>query len=177
MWFQEPRTGRQWGCAVAGDDGRSGDARRTTRRRLNGAELAVALSLSALGLFITIHASSYQMGSLARMGTGFVPWWLGVFLIGLGLVIALQQALRPPEGEAARMSWRAGFVLAGVVAWALLVDRAGLVPATVALVLIASLAEPGSGLIRPTVIAAVLCVVGIAVFVTGLRVPFVPFRW
>jgi hypothetical protein len=176
LWFLHRQTGRNGRRAVAGDDDRSGNGAQAARRGLNLPEIAVALALAGLGLFITIHGSTYPMGRLARMGTGFVPWWLGAFLIGLGLLIAVQNFLAPRDA-APSLSWRAGFVLAGLLAWALLVDRAGLVPATVALVFIASLAEPRAGILRPLITSAVLCVVGVAIFVTGLRVPFVPFRW
>src|SRR5690606_771726 len=43
----------------------------------------------ALGLGFAWGATQYQMGTSARMGPGYFPFWLGICLALLGFVVAL----------------------------------------------------------------------------------------
>ena len=43
----------------------------------------------ALGLGFAWQASSYQMGTAARMGPGYFPFWLGIVLALLGAIVLL----------------------------------------------------------------------------------------
>jgi len=47
-----------------------------------------------LGLAFAQQATLYQMGTAARMGPGYFPFWLGICLAALGAVVALS-ALSP----------------------------------------------------------------------------------
>jgi len=51
-----------------------------------------------LGLGFAWHATNYQMGTAARMGPGYFPFWLGICLAALGAVVALS-ALSPKAEE------------------------------------------------------------------------------
>jgi len=52
----------------------------------------------ALGIAFAIGATKYSMGTAARMGPGYFPFWLGVCLAGLGAIVALS-ALSPKATE------------------------------------------------------------------------------
>jgi hypothetical protein len=52
----------------------------------------------ALGLGFAFQATSYQMGTAARMGPGYFPFWLGICLAILGAVVGLT-ALSPKAEE------------------------------------------------------------------------------
>ena len=52
----------------------------------------------AIGLGFAWQATSYQMGTAARMGPGYFPFWLGTVLALLGAVVALT-ALSPKSEE------------------------------------------------------------------------------
>lgn len=66
-------------------------------------------------------------------------------------------------------------VSAGILAFGLLVERAGLVPATIALVLISGFADRRNRLTALVAIAAFMSVAGTVVFIWTLGVPVAPF--
>ena len=43
----------------------------------------------ALGVGFALGATSYSMGTAARMGPGYFPFWLGICLAVLGAIVAL----------------------------------------------------------------------------------------
>jgi len=47
------------------------------------------LMFSAVGIAFAIGATKYSMGTAARMGPGYFPFWLGVLLALLGAVVTL----------------------------------------------------------------------------------------
>jgi hypothetical protein len=139
-------------------------------------ELVGGLVLMALGGFVVLEAGGYPLGTLRRMGPGYLPVVLGCVLIGLGALVVL-------EGRAARTvvprpPWRAIVAIsAAVVAFGVLVRPAGLVPAVLALVVIAALAEER---LRPA--TTILLAIGLAafawlVFVALLGLSIRPFWW
>ncbi|MEZ5738507.1 MAG: tripartite tricarboxylate transporter TctB family protein [Burkholderiaceae bacterium] len=113
-------------------------------RHIDYRDLAAGVLLLALGLFVALYAGAhYRVGEAARMGPGFFPAALGWVLAALGLAIGLLafrksvQALQPP-----RFAWRPLLaILAAILAFGLVVERLGLVPAAVALTGVAVFAE------------------------------------
>jgi len=140
--------------------------------------IGVGFAIVARGLSFSgyiLHAG-YNMGVPARMGPGFFPFWLGIILVALGLVIAAM-ALRPAqddEGDLAfpRFHWRPILlVLGAVVLFGVILRPAGMLIAGFVLVIVASF---GSPTFRPraTVLLAVALVTFCAlVFVGGLKLP------
>jgi hypothetical protein len=138
-----------------------------------GGALAVAL-----GFWVMAEAAGYPLGSARRMGPGFLPVTLGGVLAGLGGTLAGLSLWRdePAPEDETRADPRALLaVLAGLGAFALVLPRAGLVPAVLALVLIAA---QGSGQLRPAgalLLAAVLAGLAWAIFTLGLGLPLPAF--
>lgn len=136
----------------------------------NRSEIATALVLMTVGGMIALEASGYPLGSTARMGPGFVPLCLGLMLAALGLIIAVSERRTAQEADA--VPWRPILaVSAGLLAWAVLADRAGLMAANAALVTLAALAEPGFRPMRTLLIFVGMTALGYVVFIQGLRVP------
>ncbi len=71
----------------------------------------------ALGVGFALGATNYSMGTAARMGPGYFPFWLGVCLAGLGAIVALT-ALSPKahETHVEKFDWKIAFVIVGAVA-------------------------------------------------------------
>lgn len=94
----------------------------------------------ALGLYVFVTAFGFGIGTARRMGAGYFPMVLGAVAMLLGLGIAVD-GLRA-RAERPRIAWKPFFaVVAGLAAFWLLVDRAGLVPAVCALVGLSLLAD------------------------------------
>ncbi|MBV4396123.1 tripartite tricarboxylate transporter TctB family protein, partial [Advenella alkanexedens] len=56
------------------------------------------LMFIALGIGFALFATSYDMGTPARMGPGYFPFWLGVVLALLGGVVTIG-SLRGEEAD------------------------------------------------------------------------------
>lgn len=126
-------------------------------------------AMAALGLAVAAYsAAHYEIGTLRRMGPGFLPLGLGVTLAVFGAIIALPAWSRP--GEPVAVAWREALcVLAAILIFGLGMTRLGLVPATALAVLVASVPAPQGGWGWRLILAAVVSGLTWAVFSVGLR--------
>lgn len=141
--------------------------------RTDRGEFAAAMAVALFGAWLAFVASGYPYGSLLRPGSGFAPFWIGLLIVALGIILPLEGHVAVSE-----VSFRWPVLLAvsaGVLAFGLLLERAGLVPATIALVLISGLADRHNSLASLVATAAFMSVVGTVVFIWALRVPVAAF--
>ena len=116
----------------------------------------------ALGLGAILHGMTYQMGTLSRMGPGFFPVWLGAILALMGVAIVAGAAAAEPRIEEKRgpMHWRAWILIPlSIVAFIVLGNYGGLLPATFALVFISALADRQNTLKNALVLSLAIMVV------------------
>lgn len=138
-------------------------------------DLIAALSVVALGVAVVVIGRSYPVGTLSRMGSGYFPVILGGLLALVGVAL-IWEAIRAGESALQRIPLRPVLMIGlGVLSFGALVERAGLVPATVALVLLSSLAEPPLRPVSTLVIAAVMSALGVALFIHALALPLNAF--
>ncbi|CAB3699694.1 MAG: tripartite tricarboxylate transporter TctB family protein [Achromobacter sp.] len=145
-------------------------------------EAWAAGTMIVLGLGAIAQASTYNIGSLARMGPGMFPAILGVLLVLLGLIIARTayspviteedaEEIPPPE-------WRGwGCIIGGLMAFILLGKYGGLVPATFALVFISAMGDRQHTPRSAALLAVGVTILGVAVFSWALQLQFPLFRW
>src|SRR5205814_3031044 len=96
----------------------------------------------AIGVFAVVYGMKYTLGSAARMGPGYFPRILGILLIGLGAILALR-SLRLRGAKIPTWKWRPSLVILGsVVLFGLILNFAGLVLATIVLIVLSSAASP-----------------------------------
>ena len=126
------------------------------------------IAFGALALWV---GHEYAMGTSRRMGPGYFPAMLGWILCGLGLIVAVRGLII--EGETVpRGALRPFLVLVGILAFALLLQPAGLVVATLVLIVISSLGGYEFKLLEVGATSVVLIVFSIFVFVWGLGLQF-----
>ncbi len=132
-------------------------------------DLAGGVLLAATGLFVALYAvAHYDIGSLRRMGPGFFPALLGAVLAVLGLMIAVPAWAR--SGHVVSIAWKeAATVLTAILVFALGLERLGLVPVTMATVLIASIAAPDRRIIWRLVLALTVTAISVVIFHFGLK--------
>ena len=146
----------------------------STRQDFIGGCLSVAL-----GLFALLTASSYPMGSLLRMGPGFFPSTIAVLIVLLGcaLIGASFYSKPMPKQSNANIRFRPVLMIGlGIVLFALLLERTGLIPATLALVLVSSLAEPRWRPRRAAMLALAMAVLVYVIFIIVLQIPVAAVR-
>lgn len=132
------------------------------------------IAFGALAIFI---ASDYPYGTAARMGPGYFPTWIGIFLIILGLAIAATGFKDKGEGIS-RFAWKpmvllsVAFIFFG---WA--IDHVGFVLAVFFMVTLASAAGKEYRWKEAIIVAIALIIGSWALFIKGLELPFPLFWW
>jgi len=149
-----------------------------------GAALLIALGAAVLAL-----GMGYRTGTLNHMGAGFVPVVLGALLIFVGLAIGATSvapqreagSLQLPAAHGAhdgKPEWRGWLcILGGVIAFVLIGDHGGLVPATFASVFISAMGDRQNTWKSAALLGVAMVVFGVIVFHYGLKIQIDLFRW
>jgi hypothetical protein len=97
----------------------------------------------ALGLGFAWQATSYQMGTAARMGPGYFPFWLGIVLALLGAIVLMGSLMpKATETNIDRFDWRVVFLVIGsVVLYGVVLKFLGVYLSVFLLVVVSSLAS------------------------------------
>jgi len=128
----------------------------------------VFIGFGAIGLFVGRH---YPMGTAARMGSGYFPLVLSGLLVLLGGVIVTRSFLMAPD-RVGHIAFRPlTFVLGAAAVFAFLVDSAGLVLSTAALIFLSRLGGSGFRPLEILMLVVVLTGLAVSVFVLGLGLP------
>ena len=139
---------------------------------LESKDFWAGLFLIVVGAAAIILARNYAFGTALRMGPGWFPTVLGGFMILSGLYV-LAMGLRASEKLEGSWSLRALVVLPlALVLFGVLIDRAGFVPAMLALVFGSSLATSEFRLIESILFAVFMTVLCAVVFVWALGLPY-----
>ena len=146
-----------------------------TKDRLAGALLV------ATGAAAVFAGVGYGMGTLRAMGSGFYPVVLGVLLALIGAVLLAstrdaraQGAVEPPV-ETAHLAgpvvqWRGWLcIVGGALAFAVLGEHGGLVPASFVSVFVAAMGDRRNTWRSAAALAAAMTALGVAVFHYGLH--------
>lgn len=134
-------------------------------------EIAAGLFILAIGIAVWIASLDLNFGTPQRMGSGFLPFWLGILMGISGIMIALS-GLRggEPLPEFPTIRPLAALIL-GFAAFAFLVGPWGLLIAAFAGVTIASFASPKPKLFQTLIFAALISAAASVLFVVLLEVP------
>jgi len=138
------------------------------------AAIGATFALIAKGVPFLPFMQGYAMGTPARMGPAFFPFWLGLLLFVLGLVIAFNGA-REEGGEGSafpKFHWKPILlVLGAVVLFGLIMKPIGMLLAGVVLILVAAYGSPTFELRRSIILGVLLSIFCALVFVWGLKLP------
>jgi hypothetical protein len=147
-----------------------------------------AILMVAIGVTVVIFGLGYRVGSPSRMGAGFVPVVLGGLMVLVGLAIGLTALVPEPEtsdpvaqiahGTHGGPEWRAWFcILGGVLAFVVLGEYGGLVPAIFASVFVSAMGDRDNTAKGAALLGAGLCLFGVVVFHYGLQLQLPLFHW
>lgn len=155
-----------------------GEARAGSSREWVAGGTMIVLGLGAFAM-----ATTYQLGTLSRMGPGLFPAILGVLLAVLGLGIAFsrksaEEIAEEAAEEAAPPQWRGwSCIVGGLIAFMLLGQYGGLIPATLGLVFISALGDRQHTVKTAAILAIGVTILGVAIFSWGLQLQFPLLRW
>jgi hypothetical protein len=136
-------------------------------------DLLSGLAFLAFGLLGVGIGSRYQIGTPSRMGPGYFPVVVAGLIALIGAVM-IANAARDPESSEPVEGWdlRAYiFVIAGIVAFTLLISSLGLLAAIAALTVLSSFARNGVRPLELVILVVVLSAIAFVIFVYGLGVP------
>jgi hypothetical protein len=122
----------------------------------------------AFGLIALWFGRNLAMGTTVRMGPGYVPHMLAYIMMALGGIILVVALVTPGEITEAPKWKPITMVTIGIVCFALLFESAGLIPALVVLILIASLGGDEFKITEVLFNMVVLSILCIIVFKVGL---------
>jgi hypothetical protein len=130
-----------------------------------------------LGVGAAVTGSGYKLGSLAKMGPGFMPVMLGIVLAFLGVMIAGTALGSPETGDEKFLpdspQWFGWLcILGGPVLFIILGQVGGMIPAVFACVFVCALGDKTATYKSSAVLATGVTVFGVLLFHYLLRIPF-----
>ena len=141
------------------------------------------LMFMGVGVAFAWGATTYNVGSGARMGPGYFPLMLGVLMTVLGVVITFNSLVVETEGggKIGKWAWKPltfiilanllfGVLLAGLPSIKL--PAMGLIAGIYVLTFVASVAEPGWKIKNTFILATVLAIGSYVAFVVVLKLQF-----
>lgn len=141
----------------------------------NQKSFVVGLMYVLVGLGFSGIAATYRMGTAARMGPGYFPFWLGIVLAVLGAILLINAISRPAAPDERLEKWNVKgliIILASVCVFAALLQPMGLVVSLIVLIIGSSFADDEFSWLTTIVNVAVLLAISLAVFVYGLGLQF-----
>jgi hypothetical protein len=134
-----------------------------------------------IGLLVARAGFGYRAGTLHDMGPGYFPAALGIILAVIGLLIALSASFVAGKGMAALdlgVDGRgAAAILLGTLAFIVLGQYGGLVPATFAIVFIAVLGDRSNSMVTAVSLSLAMVAVSVVVFWWALQLQMPLFQW
>ena len=128
--------------------------------------------LIAIGAVAVFMARDYPFGTALRMGAGFFPVVLGVALVLFGLYFVVR-GLRASAKIEGNWSLRALIVLPlAFVAFGILMEHAGFVPAMLALIVGSAAAGTEFRIGEVLALSVFLTIMSVALFIWALGLPY-----
>ena len=140
-------------------------------------DFAAGILFLAIGLGAYYIGSTYNMGTAQRPGTGVLPRILAWCLMGSGLFLTIQGLMQ----EGAKLdawAWRPLIMTTvATIAFAFLIDSAGLVVAMIVSMTLAALGTHETRWKEFSFFMVLMLAIGIGIFILGLGMPIKVLAW
>jgi len=138
----------------------------------NNRDFIAGLLFIVLGGLAVFFARDYPFGTTMRMGPGYFPTVLGGILFIFGITV-LARGVRSGDPVKGEWGWKPlALVTVSIVLFGFLLDRAGLIPATIATLVAAAAAGREFRWKEVLLLALVMTAFSVAVFSWGLKLPY-----
>ena len=145
----------------------------------NQRDFGAGIMYMVIGLFFAIVATRYQYGTAAKMGPGYFPFWLGMLMAAMGLLVLVRSLGAKATIEAIpKFNFKViGLITGSIILYGILLPKMGFIVAVLVLVMIASSASKEFSWKAALINAVVLIAFTYSVFVIGLKLqfPLLPF--
>lgn len=146
----------------------------------NNRDFIAGLLFVVLGALAIVLARDYPFGTTMRMGPGYFPTVLGGILLLFGVYV-LARGVRSGDKVKGEWGWKPlALIAVSIVLFGVLLDRAGMIPASVATLFAAAAAGRDFRFKEVVVLAVVMTALSVAVFLWGLKLPYPllgEYRW
>lgn len=144
---------------------------------INDVDVLSGLIFTGLGVGVLYVSSTYDFGTIARMGPGFFPRVLGALLAALGLIIAAR-GFASPRAKLQIERLKPLVAIGGaLVAFGWIIPRFGFAPALIASCLLAMAATERSAWKEMILLPIFLCAFCSLVFIYGLGLAIPLVKW
>jgi hypothetical protein len=142
----------------------------------NNKRFLSGLMFIGIGAIAIWMARDYPMGTALRMGPGYFPIVLGGIVIAFGVWEIIIGVLKPDPVQG-NWSLRALAILPiAAVIFGILMEKAGFIPALIALIIASALAGREFKFVEVLILALGLTVVCTGIFIYGLGLPYPLFQ-
>ena len=133
-------------------------------------DILSGLFFVGFGLLFALGATTYAIGSAARMGPGFYPLVVGVLLVVLGIVIVVRSGREADAEPITPPAWRAvAFIVGAIMFFALTARGLGLLPSIFITASLSSLASQRTTIPVALGFGFLLTAISVGIFVLALR--------
>lgn len=161
----DPRQGQGGSRAAADDTVKSGGIIR------GPADLAGGIFLLLVALAAWWYAQPLKVGTAYRMGPGFVPMLIYWALGGFGVVLCVIGLVKRGPGLGRWPLGRIALIVGSLVAFALAIERTGLLISSMLVVVLAGMAARGASVRQVLILAAALAAFACLLFPLVLNLP------
>jgi hypothetical protein len=138
----------------------------------NNKDFLAGLLLLAVGGGGFLMALDYPFGSALRMGPGYFPRVLAGILMIFGIFVLIRGILTS-EKVRGHWGWKPlAFITVSLVAFGLIMDRLGLIPALVVMFIVSALGGHEFRWKEVAILTVVMSAFAVGVFVYGLGLPY-----
>lgn len=145
----------------------------------NKRDFGAGIMYMIIGLFFAIVATQYPMGTAAKMGPGYFPFFLGILMTLLGLLVLVKSLGAKAAIESIPpFNWKIiGLITGSVVLYGILLPTMGFIVAIFVLVFMSASASHEFHWKGTLINASFLVIFTYSVFVLGLKLqfPLLPF--
>lgn len=140
----------------------------------NQRDFGAGIMFILVGIFFALIATQYRMGTAAKMGPGYFPFWLGVLMAFIGLLLLFNSFAKKtaeekmPKWDFKIMLWITG----SVILYGVLLPTMGFFVAVFVLVFVSASASHDFGWKGTLLNAVILMSFTYLAFVKGLGLSF-----
>ena len=138
-------------------------------------ELYSGLVFLAIAVAWLIGALQYPIGTVTSMGPGYFPVALGIILAVIGCALMVRGARQNSDPIERREVLPTILIVLGMLGFAFLIDRAGLIPAIVVLLALPMYRRILSHPVEAILTIGILAGSAAGIFIYGLQMPIEPF--
>ena len=148
-----------------------------TGQRFDLRDLLFGAFLIATAVFTTAATWSLRVGTAANMGPGYMPRVIAAMVAAFGLYFLVRGALASFQGIAPPRLKSMLFLLGAVAAFALLVERSGLMVASLVTIVLAGFASKETRFVETVLFGGAMAVGSVLLFVKALSLPVPIWPW